>query len=122
MPRLLDNLFPSFDRTTPRWLISFADEVIKQWANLAQLLNGLINFGDGTNRDNIDGAWCSATAPAVANTDFTLTHNLGRVPVGYWIMRKDRAADVYTGSVASSTTQLTLRCDVADAVLVIFVV
>src|SRR6266478_6698903 len=96
---------------------SFAQMLQKSWRNLTTLINNKIGFGDGTLHDNIDGVWANVVAPVGANTDFTITHNLGRVPVGYWVMQKDRACDVYTGSVAATSSQLTLRASVASAVL-----
>ena len=88
----------------------FGRMLAKMWRNLASLVvNGHLGFGDGTNRDNIDGAWANVVSPGVANTDLTITHNLGRVPVGYLVMAKNATTDVYTGSVAPTTSQITLR-------------
>src|SRR6266404_674654 len=92
------------------------------YQNFIQILNGNIGFGDGTNLDNINGSWINVVAPVGANTDFTVNHNLGRLPVGYLVMQKDRACDVYTGSVGATSTQLTLRATVASAILRLFIV
>jgi hypothetical protein len=92
------------------------------YQNLTLVVNGNLGFGDGTNSDNVSGSWINVVAPAAPNTDFTVTHNLNRLPVGYWAMQKDRACDVYTGSVTASKTTLTLRATVASAVLRLFVV
>ena len=92
------------------------------YQNLVGVINGHIGFGVGTSSDNIDGVWANVVAPVAPNTDFTITHNLGRIPVGYWPMQKDRACDVYTGSVAATKTQLTLRAAVASAVLRLFII
>jgi len=98
-------------------------QMLKQvYQNLIGVINGQIGFGDGTNLDNINGSWINVVAPVAPNTDFTVNHNLGRLPVGYWIMEKDRACDVYTGGVAATTTQLTLKATVASAVLRLFIV
>lgn len=99
----------------------FRRSLRRNYERLAQLFNGLISFGDGTNRDNIDGNWFDVTTPGAANTDFTVTHNLGRVPVGVLVMRKSAAVDIYTGSVAATTTQITLRATVASVNVKLFV-
>lgn len=97
-------------------------QMLKQvFVNFMLVLNGHIGFGDGTNRDNIDGNWINVTTPVAPNTDFTVNHNLQRIPVGYIPMEKDRAVDIYTGSVAATTTQLTLRATVASAVVRLFI-
>jgi len=100
----------------------FVQMLQKVWRNLTTVINGNLGFGDGTHFDNISGTWANVVAPVAPNTDFTITHNLNRIPVGYLIMQKDRACDVYTGSVAATKTQLTLRATVASAVLRLFII
>jgi len=114
---------PSLDFIPPKppELNNFVQMLQKSWRNLTTLINNKIGFGDGTNKDNIDGVWANVVAPVAPNTNFVVTHNLGRVPVGYWVMQKDRACDVYTGSVAATSSQITLRASVASAVLRLFV-
>jgi hypothetical protein len=103
-------------------LKNFVSMIRSVYRNLVTVINGNIGFGDGTNPDNISGNWVNVIAPVAPNTDFTVTHNLNRFPVGYWVMQKDRACDVYTGGVASTKTQLTLRATVASAVLRLFII
>jgi hypothetical protein len=86
----------------------------------AKTINGGLSFGDGTHTDNISGFWTTQT-PALANTDFTVTHNLHRLPAGYLAMEKSAACDVFTGSVAPTTTQITLRASVGGVTLRIFI-
>ena len=93
----------------------------KTYQQQATAFNGQVSFGNGVSKDNIDGTWISVVAPVAPNTDFVVNHNLNRLPVGYLVMQKDRACDVYTGSVAPTKTQLTLRATVASAVLKLFV-
>ena len=107
---------------TKKSLEHFVGMIRKVYQNFIQVLNGQIGFGDGTNLDNINGSWINVTAPVAPNTDFTVNHNMNRIPSGYWVMQKDRACDVYTGSVAATATQLTLRASVASAVLRLFVI
>jgi len=123
MPRVHPNLdFPSQVDASKKWLGLFLQALLRAWNRLAVIINGRISFGDGTDPDNIDGAWVSVTTPGVANTDFTVTHNLNRIPVGYIIMSKNAACDIYTGSVAATATQLTLRGTVINIDVVLFIV
>ena len=93
------------------------------YEQLAKVVNGNVSYGNPTTgADNINGKWVSVTAPAGANTNFTVTHNLGRIPTGVHVMTKDRACDVYTGSIAATTTQITLRATVGSAVLTLFII
>lgn len=120
--KIAPNLNFTVVEPTKKSLQNFVQMIKTIYQNYSQAFNGQIGFGDGTNLDNINGSWINVTAPVAPNTDFTVTHNLGRVPSGYWIMEKDRACDVYTGSVAPTSTQLTLRATVASAVLRLFIV
>ena len=104
--------------------IPFFRDLMRVYQRLAQIFNGRISFGWGASltKENIDGVWVLGNTGAVANADFTLTHNLQRLPVGYIIMQKSAACDIYTGAAAWTTTTLTLRGTVALTDIVLFVV
>jgi hypothetical protein len=93
----------------------------KIYRQLAKTFNGSIGFGDGTNADNISGAWANVVTPGTTNTDFTIAHNLGRLPVGYLVMEKSAPCDVYTGSVVATKNNITLRASVANVTLRLFI-
>lgn len=59
----------------------------------------------------------STTTPSAANTDFTLTHNLGRIPTSWLVTSKGSACDIYTGSMSATETTLTLRGTVANVAI-----
>lgn len=90
------------------------------YEQLAKAFNGQVSFGNGVKKDNIDGVWVSFTQ-AIANVDFVLTHNLGRIPVGYIPMTKSVASDVYNGTVAPTKTQITLKVSVAPVTINLFI-
>jgi hypothetical protein len=103
----------------------------KQHQDVAQTLNGGVEFG-GPNQVstdnpsgsiNISGSWVDTTTPGVANTEFTVTHNLGRIPVGILVVSVDKAAIIYASRRADWTkTQLFLKSDQATVALVGFVI
>lgn len=93
----------------------------RMWTELARIINHHISFGDGIHADNIDGIWATVVTPGVINTNFTVTHNLQRVPVGYLVMSKTAAVDIYTGSVAATATQLTLKATVTGVTVNLFI-
>lgn len=107
---------------TKESLKTFVTMLRSIYQNLTSLINGHIGFGDGSLSDNVDGTWINAVTPIAPNTDFTVNHNLNRLPVGYWIMQKDKAVDVYTGTVPATKTQLTLKASVASAAIRLFIV
>lgn len=76
-----------------------------------------ISFGDGTNRgegQNLDLCFVSGTSNAVANTETVFSHVLDRVPVGYIIVKKDKAGIFFNGATAWTKTGLSLKCNVTS--------
>jgi hypothetical protein len=122
MPRIPTSLEYQPMRFCGPWLGSYVAQVQKAWQQAGRIINGQLSFGDGLSPDNIAGRWVDVVTPGVVNTDFTVTHNLGRLPVGYWIMQKDKACDVYQGGIVSTLTQLTLKASVATATLKLFII
>lgn len=119
MPRILDT--PE-GGPPPQDFDAFYKGFKRVWEQAARIVNGGISFGAGTTKDNIDGVWVTVANTGAANTNFVVTHNLGRIPVGYWLMQKDRAVDIYTGTIAATTTQITLKATVANAAVVLFII
>ncbi len=60
------------------------------------------------------------TFPVKPNEEVEFHHGLGRYPTGYWLVRKDRACDVYDSSAGSwNKTTMRLMCNVADATVTV---
>lgn len=77
--------------TTVQYLYGVIDNFIKRF-------NGYISFGDGVNGSwagNVDAQYITVVTPSSANTEFEVVHGLDRVPIGYDVLRKDKAADIY---------------------------
>jgi hypothetical protein len=114
----------------PQLFVDIADKKSKTWTKmrrlyelLAQAFNGNVEFGNPTSGSaNIRGVWTTVTTPAAPNTDFIITHNLGRPCVGYLICTKNAACDIYTSATANllPNTQIILDATVALVNLTIF--
>ncbi len=63
---------------------------------------------------NLNGKYKSAVTPAVADTEFEVTHQLGRIPSYWLVVSKDKACDVYR-SKAFDATKCYFKCSVASA-------
>lgn len=50
-----------------------------------------------------------------ADTDFTITHNLGYIPGGYRILKQSIAGSLYDGTAAADATTITLKFTGANA-------
>lgn len=98
-------------------------QATKKYAErLANIINGQISFGNGTALDNMQGRWLNTVTPGVADTDFTIAHNLGRIPVGFITISVDKAGVIYKGSIAWTTSNITLKCSTATTTVRIFVI
>jgi len=77
--------------------------------NLDILLNRGLNFSD-----NFDAVEASYTSNAVADTQDTVAHTLGKTPSGVIVVDIDKGGVVYRGS-AHDSNNLYLKCTVASA-------
>lgn len=55
------------------------------------------------------------------DTEFAVTHGLGRLPLGWLIIMQDKAGSVYLGATARTTEKLFLKCSVASVAIRILV-
>ena len=106
-----------------------SEKVLK---DVYKALRGNISYGkQGFNQqnptlglvtDNIDGNFASTNNTGLADTTFSLTHNLNRVPIGFNVITQNKAASFYNdGSVAWTTTQIFLKCGTANVTATFFV-
>jgi hypothetical protein len=95
-------------------IVGFSTDI----TNLTTLVDGNLSFGDidgspSTASDNMKSIILQGTSPVLVNTNFTLTHNLGKVPNGFVVLRKDQHADFF-GDPSTGTWNLTtieIQCD-----------
>jgi hypothetical protein len=85
----------------------------------ARVLAGNVSFGADMSNSALDrnlNVWkASGTSPGAANTDFTITHALGRVPITIVGQDTNNGGLLYRGSVAWTKSTITLRCTTATA-------
>lgn len=94
--------------------------------DVAAKINGFISFGGGGHASwagDINGQYIEITFPSVENTEMRIPHGLGRLAIGVFVVRKDRACDVYDGDANTwGVKYLFLKCDTANAVVRLLVV
>lgn len=107
------------------WPGASQEEMVDAHNKLAAELQEMLVVGErgGLDRSNIqrrgvaignlDAITVAYTSNVSANTEDTVTHNLGRIPIGYIVIDRDKAGMVYSSSKASwTTTTMRLKCDV----------
>jgi hypothetical protein len=80
--------------------------------NLFLLSQGRVRFGgggDGDRGENISGEFQVYTSNASANTEDTVAHGLGSVPIGYIVIKQDKASNVYEGGTAWTSSSIYLK-------------
>jgi len=63
----------------------------------------------------------SVADTGAANVEFSITHHLGRVPNGYILTKTNKAASLYDGSSAWTTSTIYLKCSAANAAIELYV-
>lgn len=71
-------------------------------------------MSNGDPSQNMDVWKATGVSPSVANTEFAVQHGLGRVPMGYHLVKTDKAAHVYAGVTAWTKTTVYLKFDTAS--------
>lgn len=98
------------------------DDDIKQ---LAILTHGRIRFGtgeDGVGGENIAGEFQVYTSNGSADTEDTIAHTLGSVPIGYIVIKQDKGSVVYDSGTAWTSTDIYLKQTVATVATTIFLI
>jgi hypothetical protein len=85
---------------------------------LGKVIAGNVSFGHSTsNTDqdiNLDCFKVTGTAPGTANTEFAISHSLGRIPIGFLVASVDQAAIIYKSTTAWTSSHVYLKCNVAS--------
>ena len=96
------------------------DNDVKKLFDMAQ---GRVRFGtgtDGARGENISGEFQVVSDTGNANTEFSVIHTLGAVPVGYLVLKNSKAGAIYDGTTAWTSTTIYLRHEAANAAVTVF--
>ena len=99
------------------------------WINLrqvyekvARVINGKLSLGQVSSSqpvgttvpcDNVDAVSIVANVNVAADTDFPLTHNLGRLPTAYLVTGASMPYQIYNGVTPNTATLIYLRTHIA---------
>lgn len=107
-------------RLQPTILGQHTTAAIARWIDYAaKVINGKVSYGSTmSNKDedkNLDVWKASGTTPGTANTNFTINHSLGRVPITIVGQDTNNGGLIYRGTVAWTPTSVSLKCTTASA-------
>lgn len=60
---------------------------------------------------NTDTVHVNVQAAGTANIEFTVIHNLNRIPTGFRVANRNNVGNVYSSGTAWTVTQIFLKCD-----------
>lgn len=91
-------------------------------------MQGRISFGvgtDGENGQNVSGQFQQYTSNGVANTEDTIAHTVGSIPIGFLVLWQDKAGSFYQGpttGTAWTDSNIYLKCSVASVTALLFLI
>lgn len=91
---------------------------------LFTLSQGRIRFGNGitTERgENISGEFRTIVT-TTADTEVTVPHTLGSVPIGYLVINIDKGGVIYDSGTAWTKTNIYIKCSSADTTAKVFLI
>src|SRR3990167_1002079 len=103
------------------WAIRFVKDVQSGFEQILQALNGRVNFGDGTDAENIRGKWITFTSNSTPGAETTIAHSLGLTPTAVLFAWPPPSGTVNKGSTAWDATNLYLTFSAASQAMQIFV-
>jgi len=75
-----------------------------------------------TLKDNLAGETVSVADTGSANTEFTVSHSLGSVPAGFFLINIDSAGVVYDSGTAWTSSAVYLKCSAANAAVTVYLI
>jgi len=118
-------LWPSTARLQPSDKIE-DPHIKKQFTQIKQWADKLESMLDDTFRKIAEIPYNQSESLTVADsgtvdTEFSVTHHLGRTPAGFIVTKSDAACSVYDSGTTWTTTTLYLKCDAANVALTLTV-
>ena len=98
-------------------------EIDKDLVTIVNCLQGRVRFGsgnDGSDGENMSGQWQVVADTGTANTEFSVTHTVGAVPVGYLVTKINKGGVVYDSGTTWTSTTIYLKCTSANATVSLF--
>lgn len=94
-----------FEKALEKELQSFSNE-------LSVILNKGLKFGDNFNAQII-----AVSDTGLVDTEFVVAHTLKTVPIGFIVIKNNKAGVVYDSGTAWTASNIYLKCSIANCAL-----
>lgn len=94
----------------------------KDLRKLFSCIQGRVRFGSGTSGndgENIYGQWVTFTT-STADTEVTVPHTCGVVPVGYIKTKINKGGVIYDSGTTWTSTNIYIKCSTATTIVTLF--
>lgn len=92
--------------------------------NICLFSNGRTRFGSGLDQargENISGEFHAVGSTGTNDIEFSVSHTIGAVPIGFLVTNINKGGVIYAGSTAWTSTTAYFKCSVAsNAAVTIF--
>lgn len=99
---------------------SWEMDVLKTLQDFFNRIVAILNRGI-TFTDNVDCVLITTTTSATPDAENTVGHLLGKIPSGYIVYSQDKAASLYLGTTAWTSSNVYLKSNVASVTFKIIV-
>ena len=113
-------------RHISRAILNNIEEMFRFHQDTEKTINGGISFGMpvagiANVGQNIDGVWLVVADTGNANTEFSVIHNLNRIPVGFDVKRINASANIFDSGTSPTKTKMFFKCNVAHVAVTLFI-
>lgn len=94
-------------------LRQFDKDLITTLSNWSMILKSILDGGISMD-DNMDAVRVSFVSHATPGTEFSVSHELGKVPTGYFVIGQTGAGTIYDGVTPNTKTTLYFTSDASS--------
>lgn len=96
-------------------------EFNKELTLIKQVVNGLLQFGDLDGNDRNMYGEMQQVSFGLAATEIRVRHNLGKVPIGYLVLRNENGGVVFDGGSTWNSQFIYLQSTTANNNVLLFI-
>lgn len=119
MTKFAPPIFPTAFSADPGKFRRFDQDLLTALDGLANNLKVILDAGLDFD-DNVDCVFVTYTTNVTANTEDTVAHGLGKVPVGFAVVDINKAGVVYRSNPSTSSS-LFLKCSTVSTAVTLLI-